>query len=392
MLASNIKQYLLTLFFSFVVLPLAIAQADDNIFDGIHTVVIDPGHGGKDAGCLGSSSYEKDIALDISLMLGKYIEENFKDIEVIYTRKTDVFIELDERAQIANRNNADLFICVHANAASPSAFGTETYVMGISQSESNLQVAKRENSVILMEEDHEKRYGSFDPNSPESYIALSLMQSAYQAQSLSFAAKVQEQFRERVGRRDRGVKQAAFWVLHRTSMPSVLIETGFLTNASEEKFLKSEVGKDYMASAIYRAFKEYKYEIDAKVLPLDEEGISAMERPIIDSENSVTEKERNASHAKKMKYEGLTFKVQLVTSSTKISTEPENFKGILGVEYYEAGGLYRYTVGNEDDWEAASKLQDSIRAKGYEDAFVVAFLNGDRIAVGEAVKLLKKNL
>lgn len=387
LLASNFKQYFLysLLFFYF---PATIfAQEEENIFDGVHTVVIDPGHGGKDVGCIGSNSHEKEVALAISLKLGKYIEENFEDIEVIYTRETDVFIELDERAQIANRNDADLFICVHANAASPSAFGTETFVMGISKSEANLQVAKRENSVILLEDDHERKYGNFDPNSPESYIALSLMQSAYQAQSLSFAAKVQKQFRERVGRRDRGVKQAAFWVLHRTTMPSVLIETGFLTNPGEEKFLTSEIGQDYLASAIYRAFKEYKYEIDSKIV-LDEDDLEE-KGGVEDPENGTQTTTPKAGH---VGMEGLIFKVQLVTSSNKISTEPENFKGISGVEYYEAGGLYRYTIGNEDDWESASKLQDSVRAKGFDDAFVVAFLNGDRIAVGEAVKLLKKNL
>ena len=360
------------------------AQTEENIFEGVNTVVIDPGHGGKDPGCHGSSSFEKEIVLDIALKLGQYIEEKIEGVKVIYTRKTDVFLELEERAQIANRNDADLFISIHANAASPSAYGTETFVMGISKSSANLEVAKRENSVILMEDDYHQTYGGFDPNSPESYIALSLMQSANIGQSLSFAAKVQEQFRERVGRRDRGVKQAGFWVLHRTSMPSVLIESGFLTNDEEEKFLKSEIGKDYMASAIYRAFKEYKQEIESKIIPLEREGNFEV---AIENHPSGEEGEYERE-----KPEGLVFKVQLVTSSKKISTEPKNFHGLSGVEYYKAGGLYRYTIGNEKSWEAAGKLQDEVKTKGFEDAFVVAFLNGKRIAVGEAVKLLKKNL
>lgn len=374
--AKFIKHFVLSVFI-LCVCQLTNAQTEGNIFEGVNTVVIDAGHGGKDPGCHGSSSLEKKIVLDIALKLGHYIEEEFDNVEVIYTRTTDVFVELEERAQIANRNNADLFICIHANAAAPSAYGTETFVMGISKSKSNLDVAKRENSVIFLEEDYEQTYGDFNPNSPESYIALSLMQSANIGQSLSFAAKIQKQFRERVGRRDRGVKQAGFWVLHRTSMPSVLIETGFITNDEEQKFLNSEIGRDYMASAIYRAFKEYKQEIEAKIIP---------------SERVETSAELESDNPAHQEVEGLVFKVQLATSSKKISTEPKNFNGLTGVEYYEAGGLYRYTIGSENSWEAAAKLQDSVKSKGFEDAFVVAFLNGRRIAVGEAVKLLNKNL
>jgi len=238
---------------------------DKSDFFGVKVVCIDAGHGGHDPGCHGVNSKEKHVALSIALKLGKHIEENFPDVKVVYTRKTDVYLKLWERAAIANKANADLFICIHANANdNKNALGTETYVMGLHKSEANLKVAKRENSSILLEEDYKAKYSDFDPNSPESYIVLTMRQNAFIDQSLNFAAKIQTQFTERVGRKNRGVKQAGFLVLHQTNMPSVLIETGFLTNKEEEKFLASNIGQDYMASAVYRAFKEYKNELSSK--------------------------------------------------------------------------------------------------------------------------------
>jgi len=230
----------------------------------VTTVVIDAGHGGKDSGTLGKNTKEKDVALKIALKAGKYIEENIPGVKVIYTRKDDRFLELDERAEIANKNKADLFICIHANAVkSGNAYGTETFIMGLDKAEKNFEVAKRENSVIYLEDNHETRYEGFDPKSPESYILFSLAQSAYQESSLKLAQKIENQFKSRVGRSSRGVKQAPFWVLWRTTMPSVLIETGFLSNASEEKFLSGGQGQDLIASGIYRAFKEYKAEVES---------------------------------------------------------------------------------------------------------------------------------
>jgi N-acetylmuramoyl-L-alanine amidase len=230
----------------------------------VDVVVIDAGHGGKDHGTSGKIMKEKDLALKIALKVGKYIEENVPGVKVIYTRKDDRYLSLDERADIANKNKADLFICIHANAnPNVRAFGTETYVMGLHKDESNLSVAKRENSVILLDENYHERYEGFDPNSPESYILFTLTQSAYQASSLSFAKKVEDQFKKRVGRVSRGVKQAGFLVLWRTTMPSVLIETGFLSNGPEEKFLASDDGQELIASGIYRAFKEYKNEVES---------------------------------------------------------------------------------------------------------------------------------
>ncbi|HYG02232.1 MAG TPA: N-acetylmuramoyl-L-alanine amidase [Chryseosolibacter sp.] len=229
----------------------------------VDVVVIDAGHGGHDPGTIGKKAKEKDVALKIALKLGAYIEKNIPDVKVIYTRKTDKYLALDERAEIANKNKADLFICIHANSLpGTKAMGTETFVMGLHVDNHNFEVAKRENSVILLDENYHERYEGFD-NSDESYILLSLTQSAHQASSLHFAQKVEEQFKTRVGRVSRGVKQAGFVVLWRTTMPSVLIETGFLSQAKEEQFLMTDEGQNLIASGIYRAFKEYKSEVES---------------------------------------------------------------------------------------------------------------------------------
>ena len=227
-------------------------------------MVIDAGHGGHDPGTSGKKLKEKDVALKIALKLGAYIQKNLPDVKVIYTRKTDKYLSLDERAELANKNKADLFICIHANALpGVVAYGTETYVMGLRMDKSNFEVAKRENSVILMDENYKERYEGFDPESPESYILFAVNQSAYQENSLKFAARIENQFKTKAGRSSRGVKQAGFVVLWKTTMPSVLIETGFLTNEKEEKFLGTDAGQDLIASGIYRAFKEYKAEIES---------------------------------------------------------------------------------------------------------------------------------
>lgn len=227
----------------------------------IKTVVIDAGHGGHDTGCLGTTGLEKDIALEVALKLGHLIQENYPQVKVVYTRKTDVFIELHERAEIANRNKADLFICIHANSGG-NAFGTETFVLGLHRAEENLAVSKRENSAILMEKDYKTKYDGFDPNSAEANIIFRLNQNTYLQQSLLFAAKVQDQLNDYAGRMNRGVKQAGLLVLARTTMPGVLIETGFLTNRQEEKYLLSSKGQHQIATSIYRAFKEYKIDME----------------------------------------------------------------------------------------------------------------------------------
>ncbi len=229
----------------------------------IKTVVIDAGHGGHDVGCLGSHSKEKDVTLALALKLGKQLEENYPNIKVIYTRKTDEFIGLIERAEIANKAKADLFISLHCNAnANKAAYGAETFAMGLHVSEANLNVAKRENSVILLEDDYEKNYDGFDPKSTEAYIIFSLYQNVNIDKSLYLASKVQEQFTNKLKRYNRGVKQAGFIVLYKTNMPSILIESGFLTNKADEAFLTSEEGQNNIAKSIYLAFKSYKDELE----------------------------------------------------------------------------------------------------------------------------------
>jgi N-acetylmuramoyl-L-alanine amidase len=231
----------------------------------VSKVVIDPGHGGKDPGTRGAISREKNVALDISLELKRIIEENYNDVEVVLTRKSDSFPTLNDRAHMANHLGADLFISIHANwVANPRVYGTETYVMGVHKSEDNFKVAQRENEVILLEEDGAAAYDGFDPSSPESYILFSLSQSAHHQNSLSMAQKIEDQFQNRVGRKSRGVKSAGFWVLYKTYMPSVLVEVGYLSNEKEERELNDKLNQVYIASGIYRAFREYKKELEGQ--------------------------------------------------------------------------------------------------------------------------------
>ncbi|WP_457068215.1 N-acetylmuramoyl-L-alanine amidase family protein [Hymenobacter sp. UYAg731] len=244
-------------------LPAAtISTANEPYRYRLRTVVLDAGHGGKDRGCAGATAREADVALSLILALGKQIQENMPEVKVIYTRKTNVFIELDERAAIANRNHADLFISIHCNAGPSQSHGTEVWTMGLHKSTANLGVAQRENSVILQEKDYQKRYDGFDPSSPQSHILFSLFQSAYITNSLRFAQRVDRQLRTSVSRPSRGVKQAGFLVLWKSTMPSVLIESGFLTNPTEERYLNDKANQSYMAAGIYRAFREYKRELE----------------------------------------------------------------------------------------------------------------------------------
>jgi N-acetylmuramoyl-L-alanine amidase len=359
---------------------------------GIRKVVIDAGHGGKDPGCLGAGSKEKEVALNIALSLGKFIEENFKDVEVIYTRKEDVFVELRERAQIANSNKADLFICIHCNSGQKNAFGAETYVMGLHKTKDNLDVAKRENSAILMEENYEKNYEGFDPNSDEAHIIFTMFQSSFLDQSVTIASKIQHQFAQ-IGRKDRGVKQAGFLVLYKTSMPSVLIETGFLTHKEEEEFLRNKENQKKMGGALFEAFKEYKLEMDAKALPLKNKEIKS--KPI---ETEV--KKEEVLHQEKVEnpvieavaeiISPITFKIQLTTSVKKLDIKSEQFAGLGEIFENEVNGMFRYTCGNETSLTEASNLQNMAREKGFKDAFITAYKNGNRIPVKDALKEINK--
>ena len=340
-----------------------IAQVDNKITK----VVIDAGHGGKDPGALGSKSKEKNITLSVALKTGKYIEENFDDVKVIYTRKTDTFIELHKRAQIANESGADVFISIHCNSNSSSQpRGAETYVMGLHKTQDNLDVAKTENAAIFYEEDYKTQYEGFNPNADEDYILLSMFQSASINESIDLAQKVEAQFRERVGRKDRGVKQAGFWVLYKTTMPGILIELGFLSNPAEEKFLMSEKGQVYMASAIYRAFKEYKQEFEEANKDL---------KPVVVKEEP-----------KQIVY----YRVQFASYKKERSLDFRKFRGLSDIKMYKQDGQFKYTTGNFTKFSDASELKSEMRKKGYKDAFIVAFLNEEKISLKEAKAVSEK--
>jgi N-acetylmuramoyl-L-alanine amidase len=382
----------------------------------ITTVVIDPGHGGRDPGAVGRRAKEKDIVLSIALKTGSYIEQYLPDVKVIYTRTTDEFVELHRRASIANKSNADIFISIHCNATrSATVHGAETFVMGEHRSQANLEVAKLENAAILLEDDAEEAYGGFDPNSPEAYIAFTLYQSEYKNQSIRLAQKVQEQFTTRVGRRDRSVQQAGFWVLYRTTMPSILVELGFLTNPAEEEFLMSEQGQVYMASALFRAFRDYKVEfekennIPQKVAGPKAESAKVSADELVASAAAVTgtQKQSEAIEPKKENVSapltnqttspaqpatatpsaGLVYKVQFATNPHNVSISDSRFSDILHIGVYFHNGLYKYTSGKFSNLDDAIRHQAVMRNQGHKDAFVVAFNNGERISVDEARRI-----
>jgi N-acetylmuramoyl-L-alanine amidase len=360
----------------------------------VRVIVLNAGHGGSDPGCHGLKHFEKDVALSITLKVGKYIEENLKDVKVIYTRKSDVFVPLNEIASHANKNNADLFVCIHCNAAvNKQVFGSETYVMGLHKTKGNLEVAKRENAAILYEEDYKKKYEGFDPNSDEANIIFNMYQNAFLEQSLNYASKVQEEFKKNKNLTDKGVKQAGFLVLWKTSMPSVLIETGFLTNAEEEKYLGSQKGQDQIAFAIYKAFKNYKAEVEGydagpenEIRPrISEEQVEAIEQhlhsPVVDTLKPPAPLVENK----------IFFKIQIANSSKKIPLNSSKFSSVKNVEEIEEDKTFKYLTGNFKTMEEAFEEQRRLRKQGFSDAFTVAFINGKKSSMKEARELLAKN-
>ncbi len=349
-------------------------EENKRINNKIKTIVIDPGHGGKDSGTMGTKRfkiYEKHVALAVSLKLGQYITERFPEIEVIYTRDKDVFLELNERTELANKSNADLFISVHCDGfTNPQPSGASVFVMGMSKLKANMDVAMRENSAIYLEDNYQQKYDGFDPASAESYIVFSLMQNHYLNQSLEIAEEVEKEFSTRANRKSRGVKQAPFYVISRTNMPSILIECGFLTNPKEEEFLHSKRGQDYIASAIFRAFKTYKenFEKDEPVrLVLKEEEKTSSKKAVIDQ---------------------VIFKVQIGTYLRSM-LQAKLFKEIVAEENY-LNGTFQYYVGNELDKSKADLLKYNMLKLGFKGAFVVAFYKDKRISMKEALDLQTK--
>lgn len=344
----------------------------------VSTVVIDAGHGGKDPGAIGSRSKEKDIALAVALKTGHYIETYLPDVKVIYTRKDDRFIPLYQRAEIANKNKADFFISIHCNSNNnKSASGSETYTMGLHKNNANLNVAMLENAAIVFEDDANEQYGNFDANSDESYIQFNLFQGEYQEESNLLAYLIQDQFKTRVGRKDRGVHQAGFLVLWRTAMPGVLIELGFISNSAEENFLLSDEGQSFMASAIYRAFKKYK-------LDYEQENEEALKQSA-QFEKTIQKPEILPSG------ESLNYRIQFYTSPIRLKINDTRFKGIQNIYVYEHNGQFKYTSGMYATSAEAQADLSAIRKLGFADAFVIPFKGEKRISFDEAKQLEMTN-
>lgn len=371
------KRFSLILLSFFVVIGL---EAKD------FTVVIDAGHGGKDPGAISANKklYEKDVTLKVALMVGESIKKNHPEVKVLYTRKTDVFVGLNDRARMANKANADLFISIHTNAAkNRTAKGAETYTLGIEEerTERNLEIAKRENGVIFLEDNHEKTYANFNPNSPESYIIFEYMQSEFVKESIHMAQYVQEHLASGANRHDRGVRQAGFLVLNATSMPSILVELGYISNAEDAKYLGSESGQKRMSRCISEAFD--KYYTDLMKLNANQ--------PAVESTRSTTiPASKEQPKAIQGDEQQPVFKVQFLSSSKQLAAEDKAFKGLKPVEFYYDKGLYKYTYGSSTNYNDIIRIKKKVNEK-FKDAFIVAFVQGERIDTQQAIALFKQN-
>lgn len=361
-------------------------------FDGFSqlkpfTVVLDAGHGGKDPGKVSNHNYyEKEIALNIVLEVGKILEQE-KNINVIYTRKTDVFLELRERARIANKADADLFVSIHCNAHHTQAEGAETWVLGVHANKANFEIAKIENSVILLEDNYEVNYKGFDPNSPESFIGLTLMQEEYLDQSIALASYIQDNFTHELKRTNRGVKQAGFWVLHNTYMPSVLIETGFITNHEEGAFLNSKEGQTKFSQSIAASILKYyrnktiNNTIDIKKATNSVKDSAPKTEQMIGSKQPIVEIPAKTEILKNevISKDEIIYKVQIAAGSKKIETIPSNFNGLENVTFSLEGNLYKYYAGISANENEIKKQLQIAKSKGYQQAFIVSFKNGIKI-------------
>lgn len=326
-------------------------------------VVLDAGHGGKDPGNLGNGYREKNIALQVALQVGAALEKN-PNIEVIYTRKKDVFIDLFVRGKIANNANADLFVSIHCDSHTSQAYGAGTFVLGTHRNQTNFEVAKKENSVIFMEDDYEKNYAGFDPNSPESVMSILLSQEEYLDQSIHLAGLIQNNFTNKLKRKNRKVKQAGFIVLHQTVMPSVLVELGFLTNKAEGAYLNSKKGQLEMSKAIEEAILKYKTSLDTDISDYN----------VINTSNELTKSNK------------ITYKVQIAASSKVLETKAYNFKGLNPVSRLKTGNLYKYFYGASSSYDTIKEQEKEAKSKGYTSSFIVAFKGEKKIALIDAIK------
>lgn len=411
------RPYILYIFISLWLLFLP--SCTNHLWGKDFVVVIDAGHGGHDPGAIGKISKEKNINLNVALKVGNLIKRNCDDVKVIYTRSKDVFIPLDRRAEIANNAKADLFISIHTNALANNrtAKGASTWTLGLAKSDANLEVAKRENSVILYESDYKTRYAGFNPNSAESYIIFEFMQDKYMEQSVHLASLMQKQFRQTCKRADRGVHQAGFLVLKASAMPSILIELGFISTPEEERYLNSEEGAGSMAKGIYRAFLNYKREHELRLT-----GVSKTIIPTEQEEGNapaITQKDTESVHTALQQQELLaeaktkpaataktapkrpivvenatndseiTFKIQILTSSKPLAKNDKRLKGLKEVDYYKEGGIYKYTYGASADYNKVLRTKRTITAQ-FKDAFIIAFRNGEKMNVNEAIAEFKK--
>jgi N-acetylmuramoyl-L-alanine amidase len=368
-----LKKYILILLF---VLPLiAISLVSANNGNTSFILVLDAGHGGKDPGAVGSKGKEKNINLAVTLLAGKYISEKHPDVKVIYTRSTDVFIGLNERANVANRSNANLFISVHTNAStSKSPRGPEVYTFGISRTKENLEVAQREKSVILLEDNYEEKYEGFDPNSAESYIMFEFIQNKFVEQSIDFASLVQNQLEACVKWKGYGVKQAQYLVLRKSAMPRILIELDFITNLEAEKILLSDAGQKKYARAICNAFTQYKTDYDRKNGTVKNASKTAAE----DKKMTADKKDTTGSKTTaKSQEKEIIYKVQILASAKKLAENSPLLKGYKA-DYYVDKGLYKYTMGKSADMKEIAKVRASL-LKDFKDAFIVKFENGTRV-------------
>lgn len=379
-------------------LMLPALQAWSKTTDKAFTLVIDAGHGGRDYGAIGRITNEKTINLNIALEFGRLVENNCPDVKVVYTRKTDRFVALQRRAEIANSCHADLFVSIHTNALPKGriAYGTETYTLGIARADENLEVAKRENAVITYEADYQTTYQGFDPNLPESYIIFELMQDKHMEQSVEMARAIQTQYTHHAGRRNKGVKQAGFLVLRATSMPSVLTEVGFISTPEEERYLNTREGVQKMARSLYRGFLSYRKSIQpaasASEPPAKAESAATAPTPQEPPAAAPAKKEVPPTPQEKAKTsasEHPMFQVQFLIANCELKAGHPQFKGLKPVQHYREGGMVKYTYGNTPHYNEIKKIKKSISGK-FPDAFIVAFMGDRKINLQEAIKLSKK--